>query len=50
MLLMLCLAAGIDRRARAELDAGKADFRRYAESGQVMVNRAMHLGKWVLLG
>lgn len=24
---------------------GKADFKRYAESGQVMINRAMHLGE-----
>lgn len=38
-------AAGVDRRARAELDVGKADFNRYAESGQVMINRAMHLGE-----
>lgn len=30
---------------RAELDQGKADFNRYAESGQIMINRAMHLGE-----
>jgi hypothetical protein len=36
---------GVDHRARAEIDEGKADFKRYAESGQVMINRAMHLGE-----
>lgn len=37
--------AGLDRKVRAELDAGKGDFKRYAESGQVLINRAMHLGE-----
>jgi hypothetical protein len=31
---------------RDALNEGKADFNRYAESGQVMINRAQHLGEW----
>eukprot|EP00775_Hariotina_reticulata_P006257 gene6257-6495_t len=34
---------GLNRSVRTALDAGKGDFIRYAESGQLIVNRAMHL-------
>lgn len=34
---------GLKRSVWAALDAGKGSFRRYAESGQVMVDRGRHL-------
>jgi hypothetical protein len=43
--LTCVLTAGLNRTVRDALNEGKSDFNRYAESGQVMINRAMHLGK-----
>ncbi|WIA31646.1 hypothetical protein OEZ86_002526 [Tetradesmus obliquus] len=34
---------GLNMTVRDALNEGKSDFNRYAESGQVMINRAMHL-------
>lgn len=41
-----CSTAGLNMTVRDALNEGKSDFNRYAESGQVMINRAMHLGEW----
>eukprot|EP00882_Tetradesmus_deserticola_P030000 GHRQ01033651.1.p3 GENE.GHRQ01033651.1~~GHRQ01033651.1.p3 ORF type:complete len:218 (+),score=91.79 GHRQ01033651.1:1480-2133(+) len=34
---------GLNKTVKDALNEGKADFNRYAESGQVMINRAQHL-------
>jgi alpha 1,2-mannosyltransferase len=37
---------GLDIEAKAALWEGKYDFKRYAESGQIMIDKARHLGEW----
>lgn len=37
---------GLDLKAKAALWEGKYDFKRYGESGQIMIDKARHLGGW----
>jgi len=37
---------GLNRSVWSSINAGKGDFNRYAESGQLMVDRTRHLGEW----
>ena len=44
----LYVCAGLAGKVKDTLQQGKSDFQRYAESGQLMINRAMHLGElWI---
>jgi hypothetical protein len=40
------LPPGINRSQSAVVDLGKGDFVRYAESGQILIDRSRHLGAW----
>jgi hypothetical protein len=46
---LVAMPAGLNKTVHDALDEGKADFNRYAESGQVMINRAQHLGESLTL-
>jgi hypothetical protein len=37
---------GLNRSVWSSINAGKGDFNRYAESGQLLIDRTKHLGEW----